>query len=551
MPRSRTAPPAAALAAPWEPLELPLFRALWLATMASNIGTWVHEVGAAWLMTTLTTSPPMVAAVQAATSLPMFLLALPAGALADLVDRRKLLIATQTWMLCSAAGLGALTLLDRVTPWTLLLFTFAMGLGSALNSPSWQASVSELVGPERLPAAVALNSVGFNVARALGPALGGLLIATIGPGANFVLNAFSFLGVLVVLLRWRQRTDDDDLPSERLLGALRTGARYVRHAPALHAVFVRGALFVLFGSALWALLPIVARFQLHAGPGGYGALLGAFGSGAVAGAAGMHRLRRRFGFDGLAAIATLVMSTVLVLLALRLPLPALCVALFAGGGAWLTVLSGFNIAAQTSVPGWVRGRALSVYLLVFYGSIAAGSALWGVVADRFGTSVALAIAAGGLLIGLLATLRFPLLLGEGTSLAPSRHWPAPLVTTEPEPDRGPVLVTLEYYIDPQRAPEFVRLLHRLGHSRQRGGAVRWGLWQDTEDAARWTESFVDESWLEHLRHHERLTVADRELEAAARAFHVGPAPPRLQRYLAGTRAAFPRRPGSGDDTFAG
>ena len=541
MPPPRPAPPAAALAAPWEPLRLPLFRALWLATMASNLGTWVHEVGAAWLMTTLAPTAPMVAAVQAATSLPMFLLALPAGALADLVDRRRVLLVTQTWMLCAAAGLGTLTLLDRVTPWTLLLFTFAIGLGSALTSPSWQASVSELVGAERLPAAVALNSLGFNVARAIGPAIGGLLIATLGAGANFLLNATSFLAVVLVLRRWKKRTtDDDDLPSERLLGALRTGARYVRHSPSLHAVLVRGALFVLFGSALWALLPIVARFEIGVGPGGYGAMLAAFGSGAVSGAAILHRLRRRFGFDGLAAIATLVMATVLSLLALGLPLPVLCVALFFGGASWLTVLSGFNVAAQTSVPQWVRGRALSVYLLVFYGSIAAGSALWGFAAGRFGTSVALGWAAGGLALGVVATLRFPLVLGEGTSLAPSRHWPAPLLPIEPEPDRGPVLVTLEYHVDPERAAEFVRVLHRLGHSRQRGGAVRWGLWQDAEDGSRWIESFVDASWLEHLRHHERLTVADRELEAAARAFHLGPEPPRLQRYLAGTRAAFPR-----------
>jgi hypothetical protein len=278
-------------------------------------------------------------------------------------------------------------------------------------------------------------------------------------------------------------------------------------------------------------------------------MLGAFGSGAVAGAAGMHHLRRRFGFDRLAAMATVVMASVLAVLASARQFPLLCAALFAGGACWLMVLSGFNVAAQTSVPGWVRGRALSTYLLVFYGSIAAGSATWGFVAQRFGTTAALLAAAVGLTLGLGAVVRLPLVLGAGTSLAPSRHWPAPLLPIEPEPDRGPVLVTLEYHVDPGRAPEFVRVLHRLGHSRQRGGAVRWGLWHDAEDPRRWIESFVDESWLDHLRHHERLTVADRELEAAARAFHSGPEPPRLQRYLAGRRDAYPRQPRqAGDDT---
>jgi predicted MFS family arabinose efflux permease len=524
-------PPEAA--PPWAPLREPVFRALWLATIASNLGTWVHEVAAAWMMTTLAPTPLMVASVQATTGLSMFLLALPAGALADLVDRRRLLIATQSWMAAAALALGVLTWLDRLTPGALLAFTFLLGLGSALNAPSWQATVPELVGAERLPAAVSLNSLSFNMARSVGPALGGLLLATLGAGANFLLNAATFLAVVVVLLRWRRPSVPTPLPSERFFGALRAGGRYVRNSPRFQAVLVRGGLFVVFGSALWALLPLVARFGLGVGPGGYGVLLGSFGCGAVAAAVNLHRLRGRFGFDRLAAAATVIFAAAMMVLGSGESFLAACLALLAAGGAWLTVLSGFNVAAQTAVPGWVRGRALSIYLLVFYGAMAGGSALWGAVAGRLGTTVTLAITAGGLLLGLFAMLRFPVAVVAGASLAPSRHWPAPLLAVEPEPDRGPVLVTVEYLVDPARGDEFVRAMHRLGRSRRRGGAIRWGLWQDAAEPTRWLESFVDESWLEHLRHHERVTSQDADIEAAARAFHAGPEPPRVFHYLAG------------------
>lgn len=538
MPRMASEAPRAATGgavhmAPWAPLREPVFRSLWLATVASNLGTWVHEVAAAWLMTSLAPTPPMVAAVQATTSLSMFLLALPAGALADLVDRRRLLLVTQSWMALAALTLGLLTLFDLITPLALLAFTFVLGLGAALNAPSWQASVPELVGPERLPAAVSLNSLSFNMARSVGPALGGVLLASLGAGANFMLNAATFLAVVAVLMRWQRPVVEAPLPSERFFGALRAGARYVRNSPRFQAVLVRGGTFVLFGSALWSLLPLVARFGLGVGPGGYGVLLGSFGCGAVAAAVNLHRLRRRVGFDRLAAMASVVFAATLVVLGSGASFAAACLALVAAGGAWLTVLSGFNVAAQTAVPGWVRGRALSIYLLVFYGAMAVGSTLWGAVAARLGTGSALGVAGGGMLLGLLAMLRFPVAVGEGTSLAPSRHWPAPLLATEPEPDRGPVLVTVEYLVDPARADEFVRAMHRLGRSRRRGGAIRWGLWQDAADPQRWLESFVDESWLEHLRHHERVTAQDADIEGAAREFHRGPERPRVFHYLAG------------------
>jgi len=518
---------------PWSPLAQPVFRALWIASLCSNVGTWMHEVGAGWLMTTLAPTPVLVSAVQAASSLPMFLLALPGGVAADLLDRRRMLLFTQAWQATIALALGLATLAHAVTPAVLLLCTFALAAGSALNAPAWQSILPELVGTDKLAAAVTLNSISFNIARSLGPAIGGLAIAALGPPANFLLNAASFLGVLAVLFRWtREQPRASVLPAERFLGALRTGARYVRHAPFLHAVMVRGGLFVLCGSALWALLPLVARFRLGVDASGYGVLLGCFGAGAVSGAAMLTRLRRKKSAESVAFAGSLVFAAGMAALAWSEVFWLAAISLAIAGGAWLTVLSGFSVAAQTAVPAWVRARSLSFYLLVFYASMATGSALWGFVAKHSSTEVALSIAAGGILVGLLARLRYRVRSADVQSLAPSRHWPVPLLPSEPEADRGPVLVTLEYRIDPARATDFIAAMRLLRRSRRRGGAVRWSLWTDAADPGRYVESFVDESWLDHLRHHERLIAQDREIEARASRFHVGAEPPLLQVYLA-------------------
>ncbi len=523
----------------WSPLRQSVFRALWIASLFSNIGTWMHEVGAGWLMTTLAPTPVLVSAVQAASSLPMFLLALPGGVAADLLDRRRMLLVTQAWQAAVALGLGIATLTHHVTPWALLICTFALAAGSALNAPAWQSILPELVGTGELAAAVTLNSISFNIARAIGPALGGLAIAALGSAANFLLNAVSFLGVLAVLFRWsRESSSVSVLPAERFVGALRTGARYVRHAPFLHAVMVRGGLFVLCGSGLWALLPLVARFRLGVDADGYGILLGCFGSGAVAGAALITRLRRKRTADALAFTGSLVFAGGMGILAWADRFWIAAVALAIAGGAWLTVLSGFSVAAQTAVPAWVRARALSFYLLVFYASMATGSALWGYVAKHSSSEVALSVGAAGILVGLFARLRYRVRSADVQSLAPSRHWPVPLLPTEPEPDRGPVLVTLEYLIEPASAAEFSAAMRLLRRSRRRGGAVRWSLWTDAANPGRYLESFVDESWLDHLRHRERLIAQDREIEARASSFHRGPDPPRVQVYLAPDGVSF-------------
>ena len=526
-------PAATSSASPWQPLRHSIFRWLWIANVASNLGTWLQSVGASWLMTTLSDSTTIVSLVQAATSLPMFLLALPGGALADVLDRRKILLLTQSWMLVAATGLGLLTLAGLMTPWLLLLFTFLLGIGAALNGPAWQAIIPELVPREELPAAVALGSIGFNIARAIGPALGGLLVAATGPAATFLLNAASFLGVLAVLYRWRRPGETSMLPAERILGAMRTGLRYVRHAPEVQAPIIRATAFLVCAASLWAVLPVVARVELRQGAAGYGLLLAAMGVGAVSGAMVLPRLRRRLAPDGVVAASTLVFAGVLLALAWVRNFPLVCVAMLAAGGAWLSLLSTLNVAVQTVVPAWVRGRALSVYLLFFFGSFAVGSPLWGMLAERFGMAPSLTASAVCLVLSMLATARWRLRSGEGLNLAPSRQWPAPIVMHDDlEPERGPVLVTVRYRIDPERAAGFAAVMQSVRRIRLRDGAMQWGLFVDAAAPEVYTEVFLVKSWAEHLRQHERVTVSDRDVEVQALSFHVGPDRPVVEHLIA-------------------
>jgi MFS family permease len=517
----------------WSPLRHSLFRALWIASVVSNLGTWMEEVGEAWLMTDQTASPLLVSLLQTADSLPIFLLALPAGALADIVDRRRLLLFTQGWMCAAAAVLGVLTLLGLTTPWVLLAFTCALGVGTAFNVPAWQALTPELVSREELPAAAALGGVGFNIARSVGPALGGLIVAAAGPGAVFLLNGASFLGVIIVLYRLQRAPRQSVLPTERVAGAVRSGLRYVYHAPPLRAVLMRTLAFIVCGSALWGLLPVVGRRELKLTSVGYGVLLGCLGLGAVGGAAVLPSLRRRVPTDALVAVATILWAGVMTAFAFVQEVPVLCVLLLAGGMGWITLMSSLNVAAQTAVPSWVRGRALALYVLAFQGGMAAGSALWGSVAAHSSIPVALIAAATGLVLGLVTIAVYRLPNSEAVDLSPSLHWPAPVISTEPEAERGPVLVTVEYHIDPARAEEFARVTSELRPIRRRDGAVNWGLFQDLADPSRWVETFVVETWAEHLRQHERVTVEDRHVEDAVRAFQVGGDSPIVKHHIAG------------------
>jgi MFS family permease len=514
------------------PLRHAPYRRIWVAALVSNLGTWMHEAAGAWLMTTLAPSPFTVALMQTAATLPFFLLAFPAGALADVVDRRRLLLATQTWMALAAAALGALTLSGRTTPPLLLGLTFTLGIGAAVTAPAWQSMTPELVPRADLAAAVALNAVAFNLARAVGPAAGGLTTASVGPGVVFLVNAVSFLAVLVTLVRWRRPAVPTFEVPEDVFGAMRAGARYVRHSLPLRAVLARSAVFVVFASAVWSLLPLVARQLLGLGAVGYGVLLGCLGLGAVLGATVLPRLRERFLVDRLMAAATLLFAVASATLgAVHAPIPA-GVVLVGAGMAWLAVMSSINVAAQTAVSGWVRARALAVSLLVIQGSMAGGALLWGGLADRIGVPNVLLLAAGGLVGGLAVVSRFPLAASEGLDLSPAEPIPAPALAGNLAPNDGPVLVTVEYRIDPARAEEFVEAIRRMARIRRRDGAQLWGVFRDAVDPARWLETFTVESWAEHLRQHERVTVSDRELQAVARSFHVGPTRPAVTHYIA-------------------
>ena len=513
-------------------MRLALFRALWLAAVASNVGTWMHNVGAEWLMTTLAPTPILVALMQTAENAPMFLLALPAGALADIIDRRRLLLVAQGWMLCAAVALAGCTLLHLATPAVLLLLTFALGLGTALNAPAWQAIVPELVPREELPAAVSLNSVAFNIARAVGPALGGLIVAAAGSWAVFLLNSLSFVGVLLVLYRWRRAPVESISPTERVAGAMRAGLRYARHAPELRNLLVRTGVFATCASALWALLPLMARRELGLGAVGYGVLLGGLGGGAVLGALVLPRARRGLSVNLLVVVGTVVFAGATATLAYVRVFGLLVGAAVAGGVAWMTTMSSLNISVQTTVPEWVRARALALYLLVFFGSLAAGSAVWGLVAERAGITWTLAAGAGALLVGLLATPFYPLRAGEALDLSPSLHWTEPTVVCEPHPEQGPVLVTVEYRIDPARAAEFIREMQALERILRRDGAIRWGLFTDPAQPGRYLETFLVESWAEHMRQHARVTREDQTVQARVRAFHTGDTPPQVSHLIA-------------------
>lgn len=516
----------------FSPLKNKLFRALWLATVASNIGTWMHDVGAGWMMTSLSTDPFMVALVQAATSLPMFLFALPSGVLADIIDRRKYLLFAQFWMLITAALLSAMAFIGMVTPEILLAATFFLGVGAAMAAPPFQAIVPDLVPKEDLAAAVALNSLGINISRAIGPALAGVILSFAGPAVVFTLNALSVLGVVAVLYFWQSTPKVHRLPPEHFLPAVRAGLRYVHAAPVLQVVLIRAVAFFVFGSAAWALLPLVARNGLGLGAGGYGILLACIGLGAVAGALVLPGLRKRFSSDKLAFGATLIFAISMLALAMMKNAVLLGVVLLFSGFAWIAMLSILNVGAQRSSAGWVKARALAVYLVVFFGSMAAGSAIWGQTAGKLGTSNALVIAAVGMILFCATALRWRLDLSPDLNLAPSAHLAKHDVTDGPAHDSGPVMITVEYLVASENKEQFAKAIREMRRVRRRGGALTWGVFADTAQTGRYIETFVVESWLEHLRQADRFTENDKAITLHAASFHIGPEAPRTEHFIA-------------------
>ncbi|MEE4184304.1 MAG: MFS transporter [Gammaproteobacteria bacterium] len=519
-------------ASAWSPLALPLFRWLWVATLASNVGTWMHEIGAGWMMTSLSPSPVMVALVQTATTLPVFLLALPAGALADIVDRRRYLIGVQIWLAGVATLLAGFAFGGQMTAWSLLALTFGMGAGAAMMMPAWASILPEIVPRAELPAAIALNSLGVNVARAVGPAVAGLIVSFAGTGAVFALNAVSYTGVIWVLTSWQRAATASELPTERFMGSMRAGIRYARHAPALHAAIIRGCGFFLFASAAWGLLPLIARRLPDGGPETFGALVAAIGVGAVCGAFLLPRLRAMLSRDVLVASATAAYAVAMLVLGNFSNLAVLCGAMALSGVAWITVLSSLQVAAQMALPNWVRSRGLAVFMAVFMGTMALGSVAWGQVAKLAGIPAALSLSAAGALLMIGVTWRWRISGIEDADLTPATYWPAPTVHAGIEQDQGPVLVTVSYSVQPARRAEFLHAMQLLGKQRKRDGAFFWSVFEDTELPNEFIETFSVESWLEHLRQHERVTGADHELQLQVREMLLAGRPPQVKHFVA-------------------
>jgi MFS family permease len=503
----------------------------------------MQDTAGTWLMTSLTASPLLIALMQTAASLPVLLLGLLAGATADIFDRRKLLIVWQAWMLGSVAVLAVLTFLGHISPWALLAFTFLMNVGSAMNNPAWQAIVPELVPREFIPDTVSLNAASNNLARAVGPALGGLMVAGfanvyMGAGSVFLLNALSFAGVIWVLYNWK-RTPlfKSALPSERIAGSIMTGLRYVRYAPELRASLTRAFTFTFFVSAIWSLLALVAKRDLNQGALGYGILNGSLGLGAVIAATQLPRIRRRFSADQIIAASTFYdVITLLVLAYVRHPWIVIPV-LIVSGFVWTSTMSTLNTSVQLSVPAWVQARALGTYLMTFQGGMAFGSIIWGVVAEHTSTPTALAAAAAGLALSYPLIRRFHILRGPVPDHTPHKFSrpapqpvPIPVADAQNEDDPihvGPVRISIDYRVPAENYAEFTHAIHQLRGVRLRDGAIRWGIYRDAIDPERLNETFLMESWLDYLRSRERITAADEAIRARVRALHKGDDPPAI------------------------
>jgi MFS family permease len=521
----------------WSPFRHPTFAVIWAASVIANIGSWMYTAASGWLMTSLDPDPLIVAMVQVATTLPIFLFALPAGALADILDRRKLLIFFEAAATAISAIFAMLVSAELATPGNLLLFTFLIGVTGALSAPAWQAIVPQLVPRQDLTSAIAANSAGMNISRAVGPALGGVMIVALGIASPFWFNAISNLGIIGALLWWRSPSSSArHLPAERLGSAMRAGLRYARHNSHLRATLMRAVGFFLFASAYWALLPLVARSQIAGGPDLYGLLLGMIGVSAVGGAFALPWLKKALGPDLLVAAGTFGTALTLILYGLaREPLAAMAASLIAGM-SWIAVLASLNVSAQVALPDWVRGRGLAMFVTVFFGALTLGSAIWGQVAGMVGLPVAHLIAAAGALLVIPLTWRWKLQTAAGIDLAPSMHWPAPLVTLKIEHDRGPVLVTVDYRTDTRNREAFLAALEKLAQARRRDGAYAWGVFEDAAEHGRFLETFLVESWIEHLRQHERVTNADRLVQDVVRRFDVQGAP-RVTHFIAAEPAA--------------
>lgn len=522
------------------PLRQKVFATLWIATVIGNTGSFIRDVASAWLVTDLSPAPAAVATIQAAGTLPIFLLAIPAGVLSDILDRRKFLIVIQLMLACVSVCLMLLSATGLQSVSSLIALTFAGGVGAALMAPTWQAIVPELVDKEDVKSAVALNSLGINIARSIGPAVGGVLLAWFGAAVTYGVDVISYLFVISALVWWKRPPESEDALSEKFAGAFRAGLRYAKASHELHVVLLRAAVFFAFSSAVWALLPLVARNILGGDAGYYGILLGAVGAGAIGGAIVMPTLRARFDADNLILGAVIVTAAVMTGLSFAPPQWLAPVVLLALGAAWITALTTLNGAAQSILPNWVRGRSLAVYLTVFNGAMTAGSLIWGLVAEAAGVPLTLLIGAVGLFV--VGLLFHPLKLPRGEAdLVASNHWPEPLTAEPIENDRGPVMILLEYRVARADRDGFLNALHRLSQERRRDGAYSWGVTEDAANPEQIVEWFMVESWAEHLRQHRRVSKADADVQQQVLRFHQGPEAPVVRHFLAVNRPRPSRR----------
>jgi MFS family permease len=503
---------------PWAPLRIGAFRALWLAQLGSMLGTWMQTVGAQWILVETPDSTALVALVQVATTLPMLLFALPAGALADIMDRRVLLISVQLFQVAVAGSLSVLTALGLMPPTLLLTFTFLLGACLALTLPAYQVFVQELVPRDQVRAVASLGGVAVNGARAVGPALAGVLVAQVGPAPVFAVNAASALIFVTVLLASRRPRASRELPAERFASALAAGGRYVRNSPAVRRMLLRIFLFVLPGAAIWALLPVVADDLLHAGSAGYGLLLGALGAGAVLGAAVLPAVGTRLSANQLLLVAGLLFAGSLVACVFVSNLIVLAVLLVPAGMAWLSVLMGVTGALQVFLPGWVRARGLSMFNVVFAGSQAFGSLLWGLIAQGFGLVTTFVAAAAVMALGAATVAIWPLPDVAHWDRDPAVYWPEPELTYQPDPREGPVLVTVRYVVPKEHEEQFLEAMELVRASRLRTGATSCTLYRDGADPKVFVLVGMYPTWEEHLRQHTgRLTGTDQEREELANA----------------------------------
>jgi len=513
------------------PFRHRIFRDVWFASLASNFGGLIQAVGASWMMASISNSADMVALVQASTTLPIMLFSLAAGALSDNFDRRIVMLVAQGFMLVVSLVLTAATWFGVVTPWWLLTFTFLVGCGQALNGPAWQSSVGDMVPREHLPAAVAFNSMGFNIARSAGPALGGLIVAAAGTAAAFAVNAASYVWLMVVLARWNPERPARTLPRETLGIAMSAGIRYVAMSPNIRVVLARSGVFGFAAIAVLALMPLMARDLVHGDALTYGLLLGAFGVGAVGGALLSGRLRNRLSVEGIVLLGFAGFAVCGAVSALSPSLILTMAVLLIGGACWVIALSTFNVTVQLAAPRWVSGRALAIYQMAVFGGMALGSWIWGVTAERLGVSEALLLSALASLAGAAMGLRTPLPPLSILNLDPLRRWQEPKVAVDVEPRSGPIVIRIEYIIDEADLPAFLEAMIDRRRIRMRDGARHWSLLRDLADPRLWIERYDSPTWVEYVRQNQRITQADAAVGERIRALHRGSELPRVQRMI--------------------